>query len=202
MPGGVGRGRLWIAIDAAGAPVQFRFARPDPYFPHPGARQTVRIAAGRATGSIALGGDLTVERYANAASDLGGRRYGAPPVRLLGRGTLRIAAQSRVHLTGRSRFSGRVVVARGARLFVGTDAAFGAPSNPVHLKGRLELADGFVGAGSRRLEADTGAVLSTPGSAVWRGGLHGRRIAVIARRALRLRALGLTVRGRESVRLP
>lgn len=202
VPGGLGRGRLWIAIDAAGAPVQFRFSRSDPYFPNPAEPQKVRIAAGRATGTIALGGDLTVARYRNATSRLAGRTYGAPPVRLLGRGTVRIDARSSVHLAGRSRFRGTTVVPRGARLVVTRDAALGAAANTVRLEGRLELADGFGGSTRRVLRAEAGAVLKTPGTATWRGPLRGRRLAVVAGRKLRLERLGITVRGRETVRLP
>lgn len=201
VPGGVGRGRLWIAVDAAGAPVQFRFARSDAYFPHPSARQAVRIAAGRATGTIALGGDLTVARYANAASTLAGAQYGAPPVRLLGRGTVRIDAHSSVLFAGHSRFTGPVVVPRGARLAVSRDAALGAAENTLRLEGRLELADGFVGSGRRVLRAEAGAVLKTPGTATWRGDLRGRRLEVVAGRMLRLERLGVTVRGRKTVRI-
>jgi hypothetical protein len=202
VPGGLGRGRLWIAVDAAGAPVQFRFARSDPYFPNPADRQAVRIAAGRATGTITLGGDLTVARYGNATSRLAGTAYGAPPVRLLGRGTVRIDARSSVPLAGRSRFTGTFVVPRGARLVVTRDAAFGAAANTVRLEGRLELADGFAGSGRRLLKVEAGAILKTPGTATWRGPLRGRRLAVLAGRKLRLERLGITVRGRETVRLP
>ena len=202
VPGGLGRGRLWIAIDDAGAPVQFRFARSDPYFPNPAEPQEVRIAAGRATGSIGLGGDLTVARYGNATSILAGRTYGAPPVRLLGRGSVRIDARSSVRLAGRSRFEGNIDVPRGARLAVTRDAALGAVENPVRLDGRLELADGFAGSGRRLLKVEIGAVLKTPGTATWRGPLRGGRLAVVAGRTLRLERLGITVRGRETVRLP
>jgi hypothetical protein len=202
VPGGVGRGRLWIAIDAAGAPVQFRFARSDPYFPHPGARQEVGFAAGRPTGRIAIGGDLTLARYANAVSGLDGVRYGSPSVALAGRGTLTVAAGSSVALAGPSRFSGSVDVKPKARLTIGDDGALGAVGNPVRLGGRLILEDGFAGAGRRTLKVEAGAVLQTPGSAEWRGRLEGRRLEVIAARTLRLERLDLTVRGRDLVPIP
>ena len=202
VPGGVGRGRIWIAVDAAGRPVQFRFSRADPYFPNPGAPQQVGFSAGRPWDKIAIGGDLTVARYANATSELNGMSYGAPTVALAGRGTLTIASGSSIALVGNSRFRGPVVVLPKARLRVSTDGALGSQANPILLRGRLVLSDGFIGSARRTLTAKAGAVLQTTGTAAWRGPLRGRRLDVIAARKLRLERLDLTIRGRKTVRIP
>lgn len=202
LPGGLGSGRIWIGHDAAGAPVQFRFSRRDPYFPNKARPQAVRFAAGRPLQALSLGGDLAVARYPDAADRLAGRPYGAPDVRVTGEGALQLEAGAPLTLAAASTFAGPVTVAKGAELFVATDAALGAWRNPVHLLGRLTLADGFAGAAGRRLVAEPTGVLATPGDATWRGPLSGRTLAVDAAGRLTLSAIGRTVHGRRTLRLP
>ena len=202
IPGGLGSGRIWIAHDATGAPVQFRFSRAAPYLPNPARPGTVEFGAGRPLPAMNLRGELVVTRYGNVVDELAGQRYTTAPVRLEGRGALEIRAGAPLALAAPSSFRGTIRIGLGAALSAASDAALGEAGNPVHLLGRLTLADGFAGAADRRLIAEPSGVLATAGDATWREPLSGRSLTVDAAGRLTLSALGRTVHGRRTLRLP
>lgn len=201
VPGGLGSGELWFAVDAHGAPLQMRFSRADAYFPNRRSPGAVRFAAGRPTARIDLAGPLVVAPYSDAVSQLAGRSYGALPVRLGGRGRLTIGRDARLRLTGTSSFFGGVVVEERATLSVERDGAFGAATNPVVLGGRIELGAGFAGSAERTLKSRAGGLLAASGRTSWKGPLEGRALAVDVAGRLTLRALGVTVSGRRTLDL-
>jgi autotransporter-associated beta strand protein len=202
VPGGVGRGDLWIALEENGAPVQFRFAQADAYYPNPQARQRVGFAAGRPAGSLSVGDGLAVARYPNAVTSLGSSRYGDVPVTVFGNGRLIVEGGSDLALTGNNTFDGAVSVHRGARLTVRFDTNLGDVENAVVLAGELRLEGGFLGNPFRQLRVPGTALLTTPGDATWTGPVTGGRLTVEADGYLALPRLGKTVHGRTTINLP
>ena len=132
VPGGIGSGTLWFALDADGQVLQARIGPRKNYL-------SVVAAAARMVDSISLvpeitdsEGDLVIEAFDNTPTHFGGVPYGRIAVQLTGPGGLRIAGDGAVILNARNDFSGGVTVESGA-LIVQSARSLG--TGPVEIRG-------------------------------------------------------------------
>lgn len=130
--GGIGAGTAWFALDRKGRVLQRRLGPSSQYF-------DVVIGAVRLRDTITLvpelldeDGNLFVEIFANSPAEYDGFTYGRLPVRVAGRGGIRLGGSGRLVLTGDNDYTGRTIVESGELV---VDSSTGLGAGDVEIQG-------------------------------------------------------------------